>query len=106
MWTLTNSGKLIEKIESLEPVEYSAWAWIDITDNKISADIWTWLSFSWRLPSAYQEVEYIESWANWGTQFIQFTMPYYDSEWYYSFEVDAWNVWDAEWMLITFRQSV
>ena len=104
MWTLTNSGKLIEKIESLEPVEYSAWAWIDITDNKISADIWTWLSFSWRLPSAYQEVEYIESWADWQTQNVLLNIPY---DWWvaYDIEIDFSNVWDAEWNLFTMTQS-
>ena len=60
---------------------------------------------SWtpRLPAAYQEVEYIESWSDW--QYIQFTLPYFGG-WDYSIEIDVSNVWFAEWTLLTMNQSL
>ena len=59
-----------------------------------------------RLPVAYQEVEYIESWNWWDAQNIQFYLPYFDSDGHYSLEIDVWNVWDAEWTLFTILQTI
>lgn len=59
-----------------------------------------------RLPVEYQEVEYIESWNWWNTQNIQFYLPYFDSDWHYSLEIDVWNIWNAEWTLFTILQTI
>lgn len=58
-----------------------------------------------RLPDEYQEVEYIESWSDWHTENVQFSLPY---DWWdsYDMEIDFSNVWSAEWVILNITQSL
>ena len=59
MANLTNSSKLIEKIESLEPIEYNAWQWISIGDASINARKWP--CPDWRHIPSVSEWNFIET---------------------------------------------
>lgn len=99
---------------------YESSTWIETSDsrwfNPVNANLrwWTtWVVPWWMvlvekevypgLPTEYQKVEYIESWADWNSQHIDFTLPYY-ADWGYSLEIDIWNVWSSEWTMLMIKQ--
>lgn len=58
MSNLTNSDKLISKMESkadrTELHTYTPWTWIDITNDEVSIDLqsWIWIAINWNIISA------------------------------------------------------